>query len=145
MLDRLAQSQYTSSKRAEKIPPTRYPNGSTHTENHMKSKNSYVRLLNFMRVSNHNESGFEGCEDIMAYMHEAAANGKPVKITDLVQSLQFGTGPTVHRKVVSLQKLGLISVERSATDARAKSLVLSEAGLKHLDQRSKSLKAILQG
>ena len=111
----------------------------------MKSKNPYVRLLNFMRASNQNDSAFEGCEDIMAYMHEAAANGKPVKITDLVQSLQFGTGPTVHRKVVSLRKLGLISVERSTTDARAKSLVLSEAGLKHLDQRSKSLKAILQG
>ena len=111
----------------------------------MKSKNAYVRLLNFMRVSNNAESGFEGCEEIMAYMHEANANGKPVKITDLVQSLQFGTGPTVHRKVVELQQRGLIDVARSTTDGRAKTLVLSDAGLKHLDQRSKSLKAILQG
>lgn len=111
----------------------------------MKSKNAYVRLLNFMRVSNNAESGFEGCEEVMAYMHEANANGKPVKITDLVQSLQFGTGPTVHRKVVELQQRGLIDVARSTTDGRAKTLVLSDAGLKHLDQRSKSLKVILQG
>ena len=111
----------------------------------MKSKNAYVRLLNFMRVSNNAESGFEGCEEVMAYMHEANANGKPVKITDLVQSLQFGTGPTVHRKVVELQQRGLIDVARSTTDGRAKTLVLSDAGLKHLDQRSKSLKVVLQG
>jgi DNA-binding MarR family transcriptional regulator len=111
----------------------------------MKSKNAYVRLLNFMRVSNNAENGFEGCEEVMAYMHEANANGKPVKITDLVQSLQFGTGPTVHRKVVELQQRGLIDVARSTTDGRAKTLVLSDAGMKHLDQRSKSLKVILQG
>lgn len=111
----------------------------------MKSKNPYVRMLNFMRVSNSGDSGFEGCEEVMAYMHEASALGKNVKITDLVQSLQFGTGPTVHRKVVELQARGLISVARSATDGRAKSLVLSEAGTKHLEQRNKSLKAILQG
>ena len=111
----------------------------------MKSKNSYVRLLNFMRVSNNADTGFDGCEEVMAYMHEAGANGKSVKITDLVQSLQFGTGPTVHRKVVELQNRGLIEVARSATDGRAKTLVLSEAGVKHLEQRSKSLKAVLQG
>ena len=111
----------------------------------MKSKNAYVRLLNFMRVSSNADNSFEGCEEVMAYMHEATANGKPVKITDLVQSLQFGTGPTVHRKVVELQQRGLIDVARSSTDGRAKTLVLSDAGLKHLDQRSKSLKAVLQG
>lgn len=111
----------------------------------MKSKNPYVRMLNFMRASNNDNQGFEGCEEVMAYMHEAAANGKNVKITDLVQSLQFGTGPTVHRKVVELQARGLISVARSITDGRAKSLILSESGLKHLEQRSKSLKAVLQG
>lgn len=111
----------------------------------MKSKNPYVRMLNFMRVSNNTDTSFAGCEEVLAYMHEAAANGKSVKITDLVQSLQFGTGPTVHRKVVELQERGLIVVERSTTDGRAKSLVLSEAGAKHLDQRSKSLKTVLQG
>lgn len=111
----------------------------------MKSKNPYVRMLNFLRASSNADSSFDGCEEVMAYMHEANAVGKPVKITDLVQSLQFGTGPTVHRKVVELQNRALIEVVRSATDGRAKTLVLSDAGLKHLDQRSKSLKAVLQG
>lgn len=110
----------------------------------MKSKNPYVRMLNFLRASNNADSGFDGCEEVMAYMHEAAAVGKLVKITDLVQSLQFGTGPTVHRKVIELQTRGLIDVSRSATDGRAKTLVLSDAGMKHLDQRNKSLKAVLQ-
>lgn len=111
----------------------------------MKSKNPYVRLLNFMRVSNNQDSGFSGCEEVMAYMHEANASGNTVKITDLVQSLQFGTGPTVHRKVTELQSRGLIKIERSPTDGRAKSLVLSDAGAKHLEARNKALKVILQG
>ena len=111
----------------------------------MKSKNPYVRMLNFMRISNNGDSGFEGCEEVMAYMHEAAANGKGVKITDLVQSLQFGTGPTVHRKVLELHERGMIDITRSKTDGRAKTLALSTAGMKHLEERSKSLKAILQG
>lgn len=110
----------------------------------MKSKNPYVRMLNFMRASNNGDAGFEGCEEVMAYMHEAAANGKNVKITDLVQSLQFGTGPTVHRKVTELQERGMIDVKRSPTDGRAKALVLSDAGIKHLESRSKALKTVLQ-
>ena len=110
----------------------------------MKSKNPYVRMMNFLRISNTEDSSFDGCEEVMAYMHEAHANGKSVKITDLVQSLQFGTGPTVHRKVVELQERGLIEVARSATDGRAKTLIISDSGMKHLDARSKSLKAILQ-
>ncbi len=85
----------------------------------MKSKNPYVRLLNFMRISNNEDTGFSGCEEVMAYMHEASSNGKTVKITDLVQSLQFGTGPTVHRKVTELQERGMIEVKRSPTDGRA--------------------------
>lgn len=110
----------------------------------MKSKNPYVRLLNFMRVSNNEDTGFSGCEEVMVYMHEANAIGKTVKITDLVQSLQFGTGPTVHRKVTELQERGMIEVKRSPTDGRAKALVLSDAGIKHLESRSKALKTVLQ-
>lgn len=110
----------------------------------MKSKNAYVRLLNFMRSANNEDTGFDGCEEIMAYMHEANANGKSVKITNLVQCMQFGTGPTVHRKVIELQQRGLIEITRSPTDGRAKSLTLSEAGQRHLEQRSKSLKLLLQ-
>ena len=111
----------------------------------MKSKNPYVRLLNFMRVSNSEDTGFSGCEEVMAYIHEANSSGKIVKITDLVQSLQFGTGPTVHRKVAELHSRGMIDVKRSTTDGRAKALVLSDAGLKHLDARNKAFKAVLQG
>jgi DNA-binding MarR family transcriptional regulator len=51
----------------------------------------------------------------------------------------------VHRKVTELQNRGLIDVARSEIDGRAKTLVLSDAGIKHLDQRSKSMKAALQG
>lgn len=110
----------------------------------MKSKNSYVRLLNFMRATGNESNSFIGCEEIMAYMHEANAVGTTVKITDLVQSLQFGTGPTVHRKVTELQNRGFIEVVRSNTDGRAKSLALSEVGIKYLESRSKAVKAVLQ-
>ena len=49
------------------------------------------------------DTAFEGCDEVLAYLAVRESEGKLVKITELVQSLQFGTGPTVHRKILVLE------------------------------------------
>ncbi len=86
---------------------------------------------------------FDGCEDILAFMYIKDLEGKQAKITDLVQSLRFGTGPTVHRKVATLEARGLISVAQSKTDGRAKDLRCTSKGLAVLKDRSKLMQQCL--
>lgn len=86
---------------------------------------------------------FEGCDDILAYLAVQQANGKAAKITNLVQSLSFGTGPTVHRKISVLVERGLINLQKSQTDARAKDMTITPAGLALLKEKSKLMKQCL--
>lgn len=86
---------------------------------------------------------FEGCEDILAYIAVQEANGKTVKITSLVQSLRFGTGPTVYRKVATLTERGLIDVVTCPTDARAKNMTITSAGTAILREKSRLMKQCL--
>ncbi len=87
---------------------------------------------------------FEGCDDILAYMCVREAEGVTVKMTALVQSLQFGTGPTVHRKVSLLAERGFIGIANSKTDGRAKDLMLAPPGMAFLKERSQLLKKCLE-
>ena len=86
---------------------------------------------------------FEGCDEVLAYIAVNEANGTLVKITNLVQSLQFGTGPTVQRKVAQLDNRGLIEVRQSKDDGRAKNLVLTAEGMAILKEKSKLMKQCL--
>lgn len=86
------------------------------------------------------DTDYEGCDEVLAYMAVNEANGKSVKITNLVQSLQFGTGPTVHRKVSLLAERGLINISKSAEDGRAKNMVLTSAGMAILKDKSRLMK-----
>lgn len=83
---------------------------------------------------------FEGCADILAYICVKEAEGSAVKITELVQSLQFGTGPTVHRKVSLLAARGLLDIAPSKGDARAKDLLPTPAAMSFLKERSRLMK-----
>lgn len=56
--------------------------------------------------------------------------GQQTRITDLVQSLAFGTGPTVFSKVQALIASGYIESTVSETDSRAKALAITVAGKK---------------
>lgn len=87
---------------------------------------------------------FEGCDEILAYLVVRNAAGVAVKITELVQSLMFGTGPTVHRKVQTLAERRLIELTISKTDARAKDIRVTAAGLKRLNAQSVFLKSCLE-
>ncbi|MGV0953835.1 MAG: hypothetical protein ACOYBQ_09630 [Fluviibacter sp.] len=87
---------------------------------------------------------FEGCDEVLAYMAVHEADGLTLKITDLVQSLQFGTGPTVYRKVSTLVNRGLIHAVQNKNDARAKDLMLAPPGMAFLKERSQLLKKCLE-
>lgn len=87
---------------------------------------------------------FDGCEDALAFIAVKESEDERVKITDLVQSLQFGTGPTVHRKVTVLMQRGFIKIVTSKTDGRAKDLTLTTAGMDLLKDRSRLLKQCVE-
>lgn len=106
---------------------------------------AYARFVYTMTVlkKEAGDSGYEGCDEILCYMAVKEAEGRSVKITELVQSLKFGTGPTIKRKVDYLVNHGLISMIKSKTDARAKDLSLTAAAINHIKERSRLLKQSL--
>lgn len=112
----------------------------------MPKSPAYARWLNAMAIARKESSDaeFEGCEEILAFMSIKEDSNEPVKITDLVQSLRFGTGPTVHRKVSTLAERGFIKVSASKTDGRAKNLVLTKVGEDLLKERTKLMVSMLK-
>ena len=112
----------------------------------MSKAPAYARFIHSMTALKKElaDPDFEGCDEILSYMAVRESEGKTVKITDLVQSLQFGTGPTVHRKVTTLAERGLIGIRHSETDARAKNLSLTAAAMNHLKERTRMLKQSLE-
>lgn len=91
------------------------------------------------------DAAFEGCDEVLAYLAVRESEGKLVKITELVQSLQFGTGPTVHRKILVLEGRKLIKLVTNKDDARAKDLLLTAAGLARMKDMSKLMKQWAEG
>lgn len=107
----------------------------------MAKASPYARWLYNMAVMRKeaNDPDLEGCEEVLAFISIREEIGKTVKVTDLVQSLLFGTGPTVHRKVLALVERGYISADLSKRDARAKHLSLTKAGTNLLNERTKQM------
>lgn len=107
----------------------------------------YARWLNSIAVARKDAGDieFQGCEEVLAFICTKEEAGEAVKITDLVNSFLYGTGPTVHRKVTTLVDRGLINVKASKADARAKHLSLTKAGMNLLVERSKQMAQMVAG
>lgn len=105
----------------------------------------YARLLHTVNSIRQETPGplLDGCEEIMAYIAVKSHAGDPAKISDLVQSLQFGTAPTLQRKLSCLVEHGYVRVEKCAKDSRAKKLYMTESGEGLLNDRSRLLKNLL--
>ena len=103
----------------------------------------YLYELNQLK-KNAQDPEFEGCEDVLAFLAVKESEGVIPKITDLVQSLQFGTGPTVHRKVTVLAERRLIKIAANKSDARSKDLTLTTAATDLLKERSRLLKQCVE-
>lgn len=109
----------------------------------MKSASNYARIINFLHTSK-NAAIEEGCEEVLAFVLTRQSQGFKTKITDLVQSLMFGTGPTVHRKVGQLNDAGLIHLTRSTSDARAKNIEVATQGIQYLEEQYEKLEAVMK-
>lgn len=109
----------------------------------MKSATSYARIVNFLHAAK-NSGIEEGCEEVLSFIACRLEQGRTTKVTDLVQSLSFGTGPTVHRKVSQLNRAGLIALKKSPSDARAKNIELTDKGMKYLADQHKKLQGVLK-
>lgn len=94
--------------------------------------NKFAALMNHIRQ---NMSDDEiGQAQVLSFIHQENEQGVEVRPTQLVQMIRFGTGPTVHRKIYALEFRGLLSVDQSGVDMRAKVLKLTKEGRKYLDE-----------
>ena len=110
----------------------------------MKTASNYARIINFLNTGK--DAGIEeGCEEVLSYVICRQESGATTKITHLVQSLKFGTGPTVHRKVTQLEKAGLFKLQTSPTDGRAKNIEVTAKGVKHLEDQHAKLQLAIKG
>ena len=101
-----------------------------------------IAMAEARKAANDNE--IDGCEDILAYISIQSENNNVVRNTNLVQSLLFGSGPTVARKVKVLLERRLIVSKDIKSDARAKNLLLTQAGRDLLNERTKQMIQILK-
>lgn len=99
------------------------------------------KLLNHIREHHNNDE--LGLWFVLAFIDGRSAKGVETRTTDLVQKIEFGTGPTVHRKIQSLIKLGYIKIVKSKTDARAKKLSISQVGAKFMESIDQSITGAL--
>lgn len=100
----------------------------------MKKLLAYATWVNQRSMARRDSADpdFEGCEEVLAYVYINEVGRGPVKVTDLVRALTFGTAPTVHRKVRILLQRGLVKARSSNTDRRIKHLFLSKTGVRIL-------------
>lgn len=104
--------------------------------------NSYTTLMNY--IADMTEAS-RGNDEVLAYIDLRESNGDPACITDLVYDRRFGTGPTVHRKITSLEKNKFIQLKRAKDDGRAKLLQVTSKGREYLERASVDMKAALAG
>lgn len=82
--------------------------------------------------------------NIALFIHVRNNENKGTNTTNLVQSLMFGTGPTVSRKVDQLLDLKLVERVPNPTDRRTQILRLTESGQKWLADTETSLETALK-
>jgi DNA-binding MarR family transcriptional regulator len=104
---------------------------------HVQNKTPYSRFLSLLQVLSKGSpaAALEKHAALLAFIYEESASGKTTRFTDLVQEINFGTGPTVLKKVNELKANGLITVKKSSDDSRVKLISLTREGVKHLEAR----------
>lgn len=112
----------------------------------MPNSSAYARWLNacLMARKDATETEAQSLEEVLAFLSVKGDTNQVVKVTDLVNFLEFGTGPTVLRKITLLAEKGLIKVATIETDRRAKRIMLTKAGEDLLKERTKQMVAIVK-
>lgn len=96
---------------------------------------AYVRFLNLMKVlqkSNHISDHHPQAMAVLAYISKNTQQNQVVTITNLVNQQEFGSLPTVLRRLAELQQAGLITYG-SGPDQRLKLVFLTQSGERLLE------------
>ena len=104
----------------------------------------YARYLNALRTlrRDHDEASREGCDELLAYLLESLQKNRVITMNDLVYTRDFGTSPTIQRKVRSLADRDLVKVLRTDKDKRARIIEITQQGIKHLESQSQFVQEI---
>ena len=70
---------------------------------------------------------------ILLQLADARAEGRKLRVTDVISVSEYGTAPTVLSRLKKLTEMGLISSEASSTDGRARELSITPKTLKKLN------------
>lgn len=112
----------------------------------MKKISPYTLYLNTMRGLRNTQPAteYEGCDELLAYLHEADCRNQMVSMNDLVYTRDFGTSPTIQRKVKALHSRGFVDLRRIETDKRARIVAITPKGITHLEDQSRFMQKIFQ-
>lgn len=112
----------------------------------MKKTTPYTLYLNTVRGlrGTRSDSEYEGCDELLAYLHDADIRGQIVSMNDLVYTRDFGTSPTIQRKVKSLNTRGFVEVKRIESDKRARIVAITPKGVAHLEDQSRFIQKIFR-
>lgn len=97
-------------------------------------KNAFVELEELIREwdCQQAEPLSGGQRSILVELARREDEGTQTKITNIIQQIRFGTGPTVHNHLKKLEALKFIKKVVSETDARATCLILTRVGRDYL-------------
>lgn len=102
--------------------------------------NKYTAIVSFLtNIPEHTR----GCDEVLAFVYNNDRQGVLTRITDVVNTHRFGTGPTVHSKIRSLECQKLIKLTKCAYDARAKVIELTDKGTAYLRGQDKQIGQML--
>lgn len=97
-------------------------------------KNAFIQLERLIREwdGKHKNPLSSGQRSILLELGARESEGAETRITDLVQQIRFGTGPTVHSHLQRLESDRLLTKTPSKTDGRSMCLSLTKTGRDYL-------------
>lgn len=110
----------------------------------MSSGMPYIRLLNLVRQTRTTtvKQLTHAHEELLAYIADATAQQRPLKITDLVYLKDFGTGQTISNKVTFLIEQGYLKQTPDPEDKRIKLISLTEKAYTLFESRDSYIRTL---
>lgn len=97
-------------------------------------KNAFVELSLSLRAFDEQSENplTNGQRSTLLEIARRTDEGLATKVTDLVQMIRLGTGPTIHGQLLRLEAYGFIERSVSENDGRAVSLTITASGKRYL-------------
>lgn len=81
---------------------------------------------------------------ILLQLAEAKAEGRKLRVTDVVSVTSYGTAPTVLFRLKKLAAMGLIDSEPSKSDRRARELSVTPRTQRRLNSISAQIRSLIE-